>query len=584
MNLTLSEIGTTNTLTFDRLIRGDVEIVLDQKRERRSFQRTVEEVSLTVSDLRGQMSDFFSDKVATSRFQLLITDNGDTLFLGEIKNDSWVSLSRNRNVKFTAFSHLKFFYDRSKVHQIMPAPRTNEQSIVYTTVEYILNREFIASRRTRGTGEVTGRYSDLFTKIIVADEYKDRPIRGWANASTHSDPSIGDNGRYRELAGSTYAAGRHRNFGSTRGSNGPIEAVAPTGKTTAFDLLTAFALYYNAEFYIDYDQKALVMHSREGVINATPENGGPHDLDKVLMDDPEPEIQMLDDEKYDYVRVIYYNPPPSSPVLSNLTRLTTLIGLTNNISYVVTEIRRFEQSELEFETPGSPPLFVDVRSILDEPFTTIKSVIPLLKLPASQLINGAGAYKKRLYRTKQGGGDFYLLREYDSAAANQDTFVPDSTSDIFLDVNTTPPPRSQTMAAWIRKNESTGLWESPIPDTFDGANTPEGNVLNLIPSLSFRNIHNDELKEQSTTDVSAFFGLEAASSSYNTNIQRDFEGFFISKYLIRCAVKGTKYLMGSACKLTKIRNPFKTASLVIKRCRGHISPSKQYTELEVKAA
>lgn len=554
MTLTISEKGTSIVVEATDYLLEKTDVEIGKEFERGAFDRKVEDVQATVSNADGTFSTLFGGKPSTTRREVKIVDDfGRIDFLGEIKNKSIEFDPANETVEFSAFSRLKQFWERARTHTIQPKPRTNEGSIVYTTVKYILEREFLHSRTMqRGGGAgVNERYGDLFRSVIIDTEYQNRPIRGWANASTYVNPAIGDNGRYRELAGSAYAQNA-------------------SGKTTAFDLLTAFAYYYNAEFFIDYDQNALRMARRSTIQSATPAAGAPHDLDRVLMDSEKVRVGVLDDDKYDYLRVIYYNAPPKYPTIERVELTPATTGLTKNVSYVVTDILRFYNSEIEIETPASSPIYVDVEGPLSAA-PHMKSAIVYLFIPYTPF-----SVVKRLYRTPQGGGDFLLLREFTPGTENV-SFI-DTHSDAMLGL-TKPPTELQSMIAWIRKNESTGAWDAPIPDTFDGANTPEGNTLNLIPQLSFKEITGSTVRPVSSNDLVAFFGLEALSSDYNSKIQQNYEDLFMTKSYVDCWVSGVSYKIGDAAVAREVIQPLKTNMLMIKRAQCYASQLKEKTNV-----
>lgn len=582
MSVIITQIGSAISLDVEPYLLESENIQLDQVYEDGAFARQIEDVHLIVSNQSGALTTLFADKPATTRYSVRIVDDGRTLFVGEVKHNMVAFDPKNEKVDFTAFSNLKSFWDRCKESQIQPEPRRGgiESSTVYTTVEYILKREFIFSFLTRRGGtDVSERFGDLFRNLIIDADYKDRPIRGWENASAHTDPTVGDNGRYRELAGSTYGSRSYRDFGSTRGGGRASFTGSPVGQTTCFDLLTAFAFYYNAEFYIDYDANALVMHRRNAVIISAPKNGLPHDIDAVLMDKESMKVMLLDDDKHDYVRVAYYNAPPALPIVRRLEGLTHAFGLTKNVAYVVTEVYKFEQSDTEFETGPSAPLHVDIESMIGDPiiFGLTVSVYVHLDLPAS-----VGAYKKRIYKTKQGGGDFFLLNEFSNP--NQLISIIDSTGDIFLNPSWMPPAKSQVSLAWLHYDEATGQWDVPIRDTFEGANAPEGKTIDLVPALSFREIGSPKLKQQSATDIVAFFGLEALKNEYQTNIERDYLDLFITRHKATCTVSGIGFKIGDAAISNAALQPLQSTPLMIKRARNYLSPMNRKTELEMITA
>ena len=553
MIATLNEKGSSVLIDLmSHLIESD-RLIFTPEFERAIFDRTVEDLHLMLSDLDDTFTNFFYNKPVTTVWQVRLIDGGRTLFMGEILNRSILFKLKSESLELNIFSNLKTFWDRAKTQAINPNPTVDESGVVYTTLEYILKREFLRPV-----------FSDLFSSVkFDPTSYGARPIRGWGNASNWSDPTIGDNGRYRELAGS-----------SVPDPNDPYRIIIPNASTKGYDLLSAYAVYYNAEFYIDYDANALVMHSRNQVINATPVNGAPINIDSLLMDEEEPEAQIYEDDRYDYLLVPHYIAPPSSPTLDGYNYYTDTRGLTGNVSYVLTVLLRYLGLPLLFELPASTPLSVDIKSILNAPFTKTKSVGVKVRLPTDFPLD---TYSLRyLYRTKQGGGDYYLHSVYD--AHTQNIVINDVTSDASL-TNIHPPTRFHSAMAYLRYDESTAKWESYIRYDEGGANPPSGKILEVIPRLQFREIYSNSIKDFSVGDGVAHFGMEAFSPSYDAIVKEQFKDLFVTKHKLLCLIQSTNVKVGDAVSASSLALPFPQNSMMVKRAEVDIIKERTRVEL-----
>jgi len=577
MSLVITQLGSSPLIIFDAepYLFQEGNAVLDKILEDSAFRRKVEDFQLKASNQDGSFTSLFAGKPATTRFSVKITEGGRTHFIGEIDLKRVEFDPKEETVEMTVFSNLKTFWDRCKESPIITEPRGAEASLVYTTVEYILKREFIEARRQSAPGSDRiniRRFDGLFSNLIIHSDYRLRPIRGWANASTYSDPTIGDNGRYRELAGLIYTPGGSRSSAELTRRMAAWKVAG--ARFTCYDLLTAFMYHYGAEFYIDYDADALAMHHRNAVINASPAAGGPHDIDSVLLDRESIRVTLLEDDKYDYARIPYHIPPQSAPVNSRLDGVIDTSGLTGNVSYVVTEVFLLEASGTEFEGPPSKPLYVDVKAfIAQEPFSR-KSARVLIDVAAS-----TGALRKRVYRTKQGGSDFYLLAEFSSPNVNNQLL--DFAGDLLLNQSVVPPSRIVSAAAWVRYDESRSVWDPPIRDTLEGNNQPEGKTIDLVPALPFKEISSDKIKQPSATDVVAFFGLEALSTDFLEKIRRDHIDLFLTKRKVACTVSGVDFKVGDQAVSKRALQPLTGSALMVKRARNYLSPGDRKTELEM---
>ncbi len=550
MTITLNEKDSTNTVDLTQYLIETNKIIFTPEFERALFEKTVEDIHLSLSDLADTFTNLFYNKPATTSWQVKLADGGRTLFLGEVLNSSILFKLKSEHLDLDIFSNLKTFWDRTKVYTIRPNASAAEASIVYTTLKYIIEREFLRPI-----------YSDLFTSVQIPADLAARPLRGWAN-----DPGlgIGNNGRYGELAGSWVAD-----------PNDPYRIVIPSESMKGFDLLDAFSRYYNVEFVLDYDLNALVLHKRHTPLNAAPVNGQPINIDSILMDDPEPEAQLYEDDKYDYIHVPRFIPPSQPPVIDYIQKLTDTTGLTGNVSYVFTEVQRYEATGVNFELPSSLPISVDIKSILSGYLNPTKSVKVWLRIPDGSLQIGLNGHR-RLYRTKQGGGDFYLLRTFDSNSKGVQ-FV-DWTKDLYLNTDVTPPSHLQTMMAWMHYDESAGVW-SDIIDHSNGNDPPSGKIREVIPRLQFREISNNVIRPYSSFDVVAFFGLEAIDPSFTQTQRESFKDLFLTKHKFICNVESTNVKAGDAATASGLASLFLAGSMVIKKAEVDLMAEQSRLEL-----
>jgi len=557
-------VDVTDRLSEDR------PFIMDSQRERTAFYRTVEDLMVTFSNMDDYFTELFDAAEGRKTWVLTVVDGEDTqrrtLFRGRFTPEVSELDVRDEYADVQAFSDLKTFWERTRTTRIYPNPKDAlEEAMHYATVDYILDREVRRVLRIPrdGSTPVDTRYADLFTRVTVDPEFASRKLRAWAAASTAADPTIGDNGRYRELFGSTIGGELIRRFGSSRTR---ASAAPASSGTTTFDLLSAFAVYYGAEFYIDFDADALVMAPRMRVVEASPTPDGPHDIGSVLLDSAEIRVRLVDSEKYDAVHILMHQSAPPEAVVLNLFDQTSVFatGLEEDVAYCVTDVISLADGAT-FETGAAAPLFVDVESHIN---LVIKKVWVNLSIPATP---GRVPLKKRLYRTRPGGGDMYLLAELSSPSTAQ-TYL--DTGAVALNEQVTPPVASHSHAAWISYDEDSGKWFDPIPDVQDGANAPEGKIFEAIPALSFREVGSLKIKDFDPSDMVAFFGLEArdgvvdsggSSSDYLEHTRSQYGDLMKATPGLHCSLEGTNFKVGDAITYNHPSNPIPKTSGFIKR-------------------
>ena len=566
----LTQVGNASVdVDLERYIKDGSDPVLSMQYERSAFKRVVDDVRLVLDDSDLFFTNLFRGQAATSVWYVRVKLDNKLLFVGKIKNETIRFDPMKEVCSFDVFSLLGLFWDRTKTTRVLNDPIfANESAQHYLTLEKILLREFVWVRggrigiRTGGGMRASNPYQDIFTGVSVHANFKNRLIRAFALASTYHVQGIGNNGRYGNLLGVVNRSQAVRRFGSRR-TRETIEDVAEF--TDHYTLLLAFATWYNAEFYVDYETNLLTMVPREFVINATPNNGSSYDLQTILRDDHTINIQLYDNEKYDYLHYVKGNAFVFPPTLIGIFDRSDTIGIKHNVSYVLTEVRAYADGGV-YETSASVAMTVDVLSRI---VGSVESVNITIGVP----IFASGVVKKNIYRTSERIAIYYLI----GTVTTHGLFVDPLLDQNVLEGGANPPRSSPTQLAWIRYNETTGKWDTPILDNQGGVNVPEGNIFETIPALRF-----NDSKDFNPDDLVAFFGRESGDANWENVFETQFLGELTTKHKISCTVDATGFKIGDAFFISQGLVPqFTKTGFYVKKASVHLNPKDSKTELEL---
>ena len=419
------------SIDITEYLDDEADIELSQELERRAFQRTVDDVTLKCSNLGEEFSEWLSPASATSRMpgngsKIIIKDGDRILFRGEIErpihfdiNSEWVTLD--------CFSMTKQLFDLAKSTRVSKSVPTGHEDDLFTTVQDLIQREVSMER----FGHLINGYQ--ISDDPINGKFASRQIRFWGYTA---DPSIGNNGRYKDLD--------------------------PT--TTVDELLKAMTVYYNADIFIDPETELLVMQKRNGVLNDLN-----HQLDDQVEEDDEFGIQVYDEGQVDYLALAFDLATPSAPVPTKTQPPSAGRGLDmGRYKWVCTYVYRNGIIDLESNLSAESDQLAQNSGGKLSVYVTVPLGPP-------------DCTGRNIYRTKNGGiGRFYLAG---TIGNNSDTFFVDETPNADLQV----PARDTNTSGmvWLRYDEEAGIWDDLIIGDALGLNVPIGDIFDLTPHLRF---------------------------------------------------------------------------------------------------
>jgi hypothetical protein len=249
MRILLGKPGEIPDDVTDRVFNEDFDIT--QERERAVFQRVHSDVSLKFSNMDGYFSKLFLSNPSNTHWELTIVTTRP-IFWGEIDNSSTVFTVDQEELKITAFSKTKLFWDWARATKILPgeyAPALQVASNVQDIIEYnLIGNEELPS----GLFEGVDVHSSLVEDLGVINAY-----------------------------------------------------YTLVKETTIEQLFTAFAIHFNAEWYIDPATHFIKFYPRLYVDN---------DIEKEISDiivDGTVDHQISDGNKKDYIKTTSMVPVPS---------------------------------------------------------------------------------------------------------------------------------------------------------------------------------------------------------------------------------------------------------------------------------
>jgi hypothetical protein len=299
MKITIGVLGSMDPddiIDVSNYLTNDRDIPLSQEAERDMFERTVDDVTLYISNLKNRFTDFFLGRSPSTWWEVVVMD-APLVWIGRIE-PTIKFMVKEKKIEFTAFSLDRVFWDLCKASTI-------KQSV-------------------SGFHDVKGNY-DPFTvrgALEVFLEGYGRPCRD-LGLNVYVDPLYTD-----------------------RPVNQDIE-YALDDTMTIEELLMGYAHYYNAQFHIDAETRTLMMLQR-----SMPIHHDDTDLDAVLLDDVPIEYDDTDLRKFDYAEININIPTPPAASFDVYTT-GGVSGFTNiYVSYVTTFV--ISDGGFEYESAVSP--------------------------------------------------------------------------------------------------------------------------------------------------------------------------------------------------------------------------------------
>lgn len=487
MRVTLQKILPTagNVLDATPFLDESQKQIATQELEFNSFQRTMPDIMLSLSDLGAQFTTFFSGIRASDLIQCeLYDDTGRRRFWGYVDNKSITFLLRDRYAKFSAYSGMKRFWERAKATTFYNKP------IAFGLKTMTLDTFFLMqSMLTNIRGD-----ERLFDSI-------DLGILG-------SESVRGDD---------TY--------------HGTLENLDP--KTTWYDFMAACSLFFNAEFYIDPESRALRMVHRVSVMNDRE-----LDLDDRLCDDEEVEASAIDAKRVDYVKSFgWYSIAAPTQVFKPETIASLPYG------YPQTGVGAgVHYYSVVYYTNGQPAIISDVLTVeLPDPPSGYNWKV-WIQIPAHPAVAGG---ERKVYRSDAAdtSGGWHLMYEL-GGSDSLDKAVSDIMNWQYLQYQAERPWVDRTVGAWYTFDELTDEW-TKILDAPKGEHTPSGAIFDIIPTLHFMSPY-DRSKPQEDDPFNVFqFFVEAFNVAEEPTRTR-WADLFRTRRIVKCKVTGIDYEVGDS--------------------------------------
>lgn len=545
MKILLGKIA-TDPATINDFIDDEHDFIINEERERSSGERVVEDLSLQLSNITGEISKIFVDENPQTIFDVRVIEGDRDLFRGNTDNESIAVDVKQEKITLNAFSYNKLFWEMCAATPINKYGGTDTD---YATFAELIYNELQASGRILDQLGI-GVYIDPF--------YESRQIR-WKPISRDIDYSTESFGLYKFLD--------------------------PT--TTVKELLDAISLYYHCEiFYDSVTHKVIIQKIDE------PSTSEERNLDDVIMDSSKIEIRYLDRQKYDYLYIYYNITNPSPPYLIGGKPVKTgempLGGKLGNSGYY--------KWVVVFTTVDDAGTIISLGAESQECYTGNENDRTIWSFPLS--IPGAnGATKRQLFRAHKRGvaGEliwtkFYKVAEFTDATVTQYTDTAETPAyqpnDLVNGYETIPDGvTAKSKNIYMKYDEGTGSWTTTIEAT-EGATAPQGRIFNVTPELRFQVPQEDrkappQYAGKNYTAVNNFFGKE----SNLTRLQEQWKEIFISKRLIIAPVTGIDYKIGDPFYTSRpyFPNDFRmNKKMIVKRAAIDLIAKQSTLELLTK--
>jgi hypothetical protein len=513
IQLTIAPRG-SEEIDLTRYMDVDEDPTPSSEHERDAFERAYGDVTLHLSNMDGYVEAILTGLPAQTTWDVIIRDNGRITFRGTVERPVSYSAA-NKWVTLKAFSKNKEFWERAKTTTIKTFNRTfikvSDPYSIFSTVGRVvqLNCDQFNS-------------DGIFSNYLIDDLYKNRPIR-FAYEST--DSTVRNTGRYEDL----------------------------NPATTVETLLKAFALYYNAQFFIDPETNGLRMIRRNSIVNDTR-----HPLDDVIKSEDDIIYDDTDQKKYDYIKTVLDIPFPSAPSIVS-TQEEEAGAISNTIvRYRVTNVIEYNGIYFESE-PSDASATIIILDISD----TGKTYSVNLNVP----VGGFGVMYRNIYRWI-GPDDNRLVGTIRDNITTQ--FV-DSMP--ISEALTKQKLSFQKFAgySWFRFDENINQWLPPIR-WYDDTKSPSGKILDIIPKLSFVD-QSGNAGEGNIFDIFSFFGREIDLVTFS----KQWLDLFITKGKIKASVTETAYCVGDT--FVSDRGFFGAGKFVVKKVTPHLF--KKFSEVEL---
>lgn len=533
MNVVIYRPGVTSPTDITELLNEEEEQVLDQQSERRAFQRVVDDVHFVVSNAGGEMAAIFSGVNPTTQYRVEVYDEGRPKFFGFVDNPSIEYGALNEWCEFDAFSLERRFWDKAGETKVHPHPRVQDLNITSATPTLILNREF----------ELGGFFADGLFSSVNASEYNGRFIRGWNLAVI---PQIGWLGMYRYL----------------------------NRQMSLKELLEAYALYYNCEFYIDIESNTFVMRKRE-----QPRSTTPIDIDNLIMDEEEPHVLPVDGTQVDYIYT-HTDEAHVQPVFLGRTEIVPTPGVSTGMQ---AGVHRYIMTS----TIEGQELFASASLEVILPPTQIPGNVwyVQLRLPPSF----PNTQARKLYRIDVDQGMNTYRQCMTPFTNNVSVDVQDSLSTFWLVQLGPEMPGGMTpgapVNAWARYDEEQAQWLPLLYDNQGGSNQPLGEIMDVRPRIQFHDVGGMTLplRDWDPSEVHRHFMRDMTYAQ----IQAQYQDLFLTKTRILTLVRGTNLRLGDTIRTQRIPAAVKlgqgltlnSTEFVVKRAASNLM--KEHTSLEV---
>lgn len=492
MKLTVQKILPTAGIVVDvtPFLDETVTQTVTQELEINMFQRTMADVQVSLSDLSDTATDLFDGIRKVHLYEVsLYDDTGRRRFWGYIENPTVKFSLRDRMASFTAFSGLRRFWDTAKATKLS-LPQYVPFGTTITLIEFMMYQAFFTNIRDNGTS---------FSGFELG-EYATKTILGY---------------------GSTYKG----------------EVANLSKETTWYDFLTALCLWYNAEIYIDPEDRSLKMVPRVSVLNDRQ-----LDIDAVLCDDEDIDATAVEDKVVDWIEATGVTELPA-PTLGGKPELLALEYYNNTKGLRggthLYRVMHWESGDMDgFLT-----------NILEVYLDAVPSTARGWKVPVRIPDNPFGYGKRTLYRSDptDPSGGWHRVVEVASATPFETVVYDDIGWGTLSQREGWPEKDIVPIAAWLSFDESTGEWEQRL-DLPKGQNTPSGNIFKVYPDLKFLDPYDrsKELAADPRWAFQLFTGSVAFPYAVSAEMRTRWADIFRTRRVVNCKVTGIDYEVGDS--------------------------------------
>ena len=489
LQIHISQIGSVFSFNITDYLEDSDTATLNEQVERLAFERKHGDLTLKLSNMTGYFTTLFSDTLGSTRWEIVVRVDDTVRWRGELDTKRIEFSLRSEWVTLTAWSKTKLFWDRMKSMKIDVSIPDGQG---YVTLRYWFDaNEYFANLSDSGT---------IFSGFDLTT-YETRRLRG----TSYQPAPIGNEGRFFDLDRSqTYA-----------------------------DLFEAFRIYYNCEFFINHDDRKLVMRRRNLATSGTAR--------EIEVKDKEVRVSWIDADKVDYILTYAYMNSPSpiqvtlipkffDPALISRSGLAAGVHKWRIVFYEPNATPALISQDLQVTLPTPPSGYNCWWVELDVPVCSVNTITT-----------------RQVFRCPPTGTVYYWVKTITNNSSI--TRFTDGYGIVVLVTNPQMPQVRGTFDIYRSYDESTGTWRADIIAT--GSNAPSGRIFPVQPKLYWAEPADPtQRKPFSEYDIYSFFGRETNFETFSAQWIDEFR----TKRRASLTVKGVDFTLNEPVVLGILPN------------------------------